>query len=558
MRAADALIAALEQGGVDTVFGMPGGATLPIYDALAGSSIRHVLMRHEAGAGHAAEGYARATGRVGVAFATSGPGATNLVTPIADAHMDSVPTVFVTGQVKTALRGTNAFQEADVIGITAPIVKHSIAVERADDAAQAIVDALHLAVSGRPGPVLVDIPSDLASAPARARTHPARDGLPGHRPRTRPNGRQVRLAARAIAAARRPVLYAGGGIVHAGAQDELTALARAAGLPVTTTLMALGAFPAGDHRWLGMLGMHGTRAANWAMDEADLIVAVGARFDDRVTGALGEFAPAAKVIHVDVDPAEIGKNVAAHIPIVADARHALAAIAADLAGLGADPARLDAWWERIRGWQAAHRDAPGGADGPIDPEAALDALQAATGGDAIVTTDVGQHQMWAANRLRFDAPRRWITSGGLGTMGFGLPAALGAQVARPDATVVCVSGEGSLLLNVQELATAAAEDLPVKVLVLDNASLGMVRQQQDMFWGGRRMAVDLGSAPDWAALAAAFGVAGRSVSDPDDVEDAIAATLAEPGPALLRLAIAPEADCLPMFRPGGPAREMIG
>jgi acetolactate synthase-1/2/3 large subunit len=560
MRGADALIAALEHGGVDTVFGMPGGASLPLYDALLDSPIRHVLMRHEAGAGHAAEGYARATGRVGVAFATSGPGATNLVTPICDAHMDSVPTVFVTGQVKTTLRGTDAFQEADVIGLTHSIVKHSIAVERADDCAQAIADALHLAVTGRPGPVLVDVPVDVARGPARADVHAPY--LPGHRPRTRPNGRQLRLAARAIAAARRPVLYAGGGVVHAGAAAELTALARAAELPVTTTLMALGAFPASDPRWLGMLGMHGTRAANWAMDEADLIVAVGARFDDRVTGALDEFAPAAKVVHVDVDPAEIGKNVAAHVPIVGDARLALAGIAEALAGLGADAARLAPWWERIDGWRAAHPEREGEpVDGAVAPEAALDELQRAIGGRAIVTTDVGQHQMWAAARLRFDAPRRWITSGGLGTMGFGLPAALGAQAACPDVTVLCVSGEGSLLLNVQELATAMTEALPVKVLLLDNASLGMVRQQQDMMWPhppGRRSAVDLAGSPDWPALAAAFGVAARSVDDPDDVAGAIADTLAEPGPALLRVAIAPEADCLPMFRPGGPAREMIG
>jgi acetolactate synthase-1/2/3 large subunit len=477
------------------------------------------------------------------------------VTAIADAHMDSVPTVFVTGQVKTALRGTNAFQEADVIGITAPIVKHSIAVERPDDAAQAIADALHIAVTGRPGPVLVDLPVDIANAPSRGEIRAPY--LPGYRPRLRPNGRQVRLAARAIAAAQRPVLYAGGGVVHAGAAAELTALARAAALPVTTTLMALGTFPASDPQWLGMLGMHGTRAANWAIDEADLIVAVGARFDDRVTGALDEFAPRAKVVHIDVDPAEIGKNVAAHIPIAGDARRALAAIAADLGPV--DPGRLGPWWERIRGWQAAHpAPAADGEPGAVDPEATLDALQAATGGEAIVTTDVGQHQMWAANRLRFDAPRRWITSGGLGTMGFGLPAALGAQAACPDATVVCVTGEGSFLLNVQELATAVAEALPVKVLLLDNACLGMVRQQQDMFWSGRRSAVDLGNATDWAALAAAFGAAGRSVREPDEVEDAIAETLAEPGPALLRVVIAPEADCLPMFRPGGAAREMIG
>jgi acetolactate synthase-1/2/3 large subunit len=519
---------------------MPGGASLPLYDALLDSSIRHVLMRHEAGAGHAAEGYARATGRVGVAFATSGPGATNLVTPICDAHMDSTPTLFVTGQVRTALRGTNAFQEADVIGITAPIVKHSIAVERADDIAQAVTDALHLAAAGRPGPVLLDVPSDVAAAPARD-IPPHAPQLPGYRPRSKPNGRQVRIAAQAIAAARRPVLYAGGGIVHAGAAEELTALARLADLPVTTTLMALGAFPASDRRWLGMLGMHGTCAANWAMDEADLIVAVGARFDDRVTGALDEFAPRAKVVHVDVDPTEIGKNVAAHVPIVGDGKRALAAIAEAYAPLGADPARLAGWWERIAGWR--ERGAPrNGA------EAALDELQSRLG-DAIVTTDVGQHQMWAANRLRFDRPRRWITSGGLGTMGFGLPAAIGAQVAQPDATVVCVTGEGSLLMNVQELATIAHEGLPIKVVVLDNASLGMVRQQQDMFWGGRRSAIDLGATPDWPALAAAFGVTAC---------DDIATALAEPGPALVRVPIDPEDDCLPMFRPGGAAREMIG
>jgi acetolactate synthase-1/2/3 large subunit len=564
MRGADALIAALERGGVDTVFGMPGGASLPIYDALVDSGLRHVLMRHEAGAGHAAEGYARATGRVGVAFATSGPGATNLVTPICDAHMDSVPTLFVTGQVRSTLRGTNAFQEADTIGITAPIVKHSIAVEDPGDVAQAIADALHLASSGRPGPVLIDVPVDVAAGPVEAalgqspgavRVAPA-DGpssrLPGYRPRAKPNGRQVRRAAAALAAARRPVLYAGGGVVHAEAAAELARLARLAELPVTTTLMALGAFPASDPRWLGMLGMHGTRVANWAMDEADLIVAVGARFDDRVTGALDEFAPHARVVHVDIDASEVGKNVPAHVPIVGDARRALGEIADAYAELDADPARLAPWWERISGWRVS----PAPSNGA---EAALDALQAATGGDAIVTTDVGQHQMWAANRLRFDRPRRWITSGGLGTMGFGLPAAIGAQAACPGETVVCVTGEGSLLLNVQELATAAHEQLPVKLVVLDNGSLGMVRQQQDMFWDGRRSAVDLGATPDWPALAAAFRLAARDVSAADeDLGEAIAETLAEPGPALLRVAIEAGANCLPMFRPGGPAREMVG
>jgi acetolactate synthase-1/2/3 large subunit len=536
MRGADALIAALERAGVDTVFGMPGGASLPLYDALLDSKIRHVLMRHEAGAGHAAEGYARATGRIGVAFATSGPGATNLVTPIADAHMDSVPTLFVTGQVRTTLRGSNAFQEADVIGITAPIVKHSLAIERPDEIAQAVADAIHLATAGRPGPVLLDLPVDIANAPARD-TPPHAPQLPGYKPRAKPNGRQVRIAAQAIAAARRSVLYAGGGVVHAGAAGELTALAHRTNMPVTTTLMALGAFPASDPQWLGMLGMHGTCAANWAIDEADLIVAVGARFDDRVTGALDEFAPHAKVVHIDIDPAEIGKNVAAHVPIVGDARRALQAITDAYEGTPA----LSDWWERIDGWRAG--EAPRN-----DAEEALDVLDAALG-EAIVTTDVGQHQMWAANRLRFEEPRRWITSGGLGTMGFGLPAAIGAQVACPDRTVVCVTGEGSLLINVQELATVAHERLPVKIVVLDNRSLGMVRQQQDMFWGGRRSAIDLGATPDWPALATAFGVAAC-----DDID----AALAHDGPALVRIEIDPEAACLPMFRPGGPARDMIG
>jgi acetolactate synthase-1/2/3 large subunit len=554
MRGADALIRALERAGVETVFGIPGGACLPVYDALHESSIRHVLMRHEAAAGHAAEGYARASGSIGVAIGTSGPGATNLVTAIADAQMDSVPTLFITGQVKTSLRGTNAFQEADVIGITQPIVKHSIAVERADDAAQAVVDAMRIARSGRPGPVLIDLPVDIANAPARDQTHPPY--LPGYRPRERPNARQIRRAAHALATARRPVLYAGGGVVQAGAAEELHELARLSGAPVTTTLMALGAFPASDPAWLGMLGMHGTRTANWAMDEADLIVAIGARFDDRVTGAIDEFARGAKIVHIDVDPSEIGKIVPAHVPVAGDAKLALAALNEQLAKLERAP--LTEWWRRIDGWRSAESEpAPAAEPGCVDPHAALDAL-AAMLGDAIVTTDVGQHQMWAATRLRFDAPRRWITSGGLGTMGFGLPAALGAQAAMPGAPVICVSGEGSFLMNVQELATAVEEELPVKVLLLDNASLGMVRQQQDLFWGGRRTAVDLGASPDWELLARAFGVAARSIGDPSELDDALAETLAEPGPALLHVRIAPEANCLPMFRPGGAAREMIG
>ena len=556
MRGADRLIAALEREGTDCVFGLPGGASLPIHDALHDSAIRHVLVRHEAGAGHAAEGYAKASGRVGVALVTSGPGATNLATPIADAHMDSVPTVFLCAQVRSDLRGTNAFQETDVLGMTLPISKHSIAVERPDDVADAIHEAFHVARTGRPGPVVVDIPSDHARAPAREGT--GTPSLPGYRTRVVPNGRQLRAAAQAIATARRPVLYAGGGVVHAEAAVELAALARLADLPVTTTLMALGAYPASDHRWLGMLGMHGTRTANWAMDEADLVIAVGARFDDRVTGDLASFAQRARVVHIDVDAAEIGKNVEAHIPVVGDARQALSLLHEHLAALAPDPERLAPWWRRIVAWRAEHppREAEH-PDGAIDAEAALDALQAATRGQAIVTTDVGQHQMWAANRLRFDLPRRWLTSGGLGTMGFGLPAALGAQAAFPAAQVVCVTGDGSLLMNIAELATAAQEELPVKVLLLDNEALGMVRQQQDMFWGGRRTASALGGL-DWELVARGFGVAARSVSDGADLDEALQDTLAEDGPALLHVAIERDADCLPMFRPGGPARDMVG
>jgi acetolactate synthase I/II/III large subunit len=566
MRAADALIAALLQEGCEVAFGLPGGASLPLHDALHGGKLRHVLVRHEAAAGHAAEGYARATGRVGVCFATSGPGATNLVTPLADAMMDSTPIVAITGQVRTDLRGTDAFQETDVIGVTAPIVKHAIAVQRARDVVPAIREAFAVAQGGRPGPVLVDVPSDVA------REIVPRDALSGGGAADLPAGfdaappvadrAAVRAAAAAIAGARRPVLYVGGGVVHAGAGAELRALADAGGgLPVTTTLMALGAFPASDPRWLGMLGMHGCRTANWAVDECDVLVAIGARFDDRVTGRLDQFAPAAKqVIHLDIDRAEIGKLRTPDVALHGDARATLAALAAAVRELRPDAERLGEWWRVLDAWRGAEADPAAPEDGAIHPAHALDALRRTTAGrETIVTTDVGNHQMWAAKRLRFDAPRRWLTSGGLGTMGFGLPAALGAQVARPDATVVCVSGDGSLLMNMQELVTVRAEALPVKVLLINDGALGMVRQQQDLFWDGRRQDVDLGPAPDWALLARACGWSNAErVEDAGDVDDAVARLIDADGPALLDVAVAPDADCLPMFAPGAAARDMIG
>src|ERR1700761_8213327 len=455
MRAVDALMECLKAEGVDVVFGLPGGATLPPYDAFYDAGIRHILVRHEAGGGHAAEGYAKATGKVGVCLGTSGPGATNLVTPICDAMMDSVPVVFITGQVQTHLLGTDGFQEADTIGITMPIVKHSFMIQHPMERPRTIHEAFHVARSGRPGPVVVDIPSDLSRADIPY--EPVEDvHLPGYQPTTNGNQKQIRLAAKALAGARRPVIYAGGGVVSAGASAELVELATVDRLPVTTTLNGLGAFPAPHDQWLGMLGMHGTRTANYAMDEADLIGAIGARFDDRITGKLSEFAPRAKFVHIDIDPAEISKNVPAHIPIVGDAKNILPRLTAEYRALGVDGARLEEWWSRIRTWQERHPlSYTDSTDAEIKPQFMIQALYEATGGDAIVVSDVGQHQMWTAQYYDFKRPRQWINSGGVGTRGYGLPAAMGAAVGEPDTPVVCVTGDGGVQMNIQELATCA-------------------------------------------------------------------------------------------------------
>jgi acetolactate synthase-1/2/3 large subunit len=556
MRAVDALMECLKAEGVDVVFGLPGGANLPTYDAFYDAGIRHILVRHEAGGGHAAEGYAKATGKVGVALGTSGPGATNLVTPICDAMMDSVPVVFLTGQVRTDLLGTDGFQEADTIGITMPIVKHSFMIQHPLEIPRTVHEAFHIARSGRPGPVVVDIPQDLSRADIPY--EPVTDiHLPGYQPTIDGNQKQIRIAAKALANSRRPVIYAGGGSVHAAA--ELTELATCDRFPITCTVMGLGAFPAPHDQWLGMLGMHGTRTANYAMDEADLIIAIGARFDDRITGKLSEFAPRAKFIHIDVDPAEISKNVPAHIPIVGDAKNIVPRLTAEYRALSADSSRLEEWWSRIRTWQERH---PLGyedsTDAEIKPQYMIQSLYEATGGDAIVTSDVGQHQMWAAQYFHFAKPRRWINSGGLGTMGFGLPAAMGAKVGCPDATVVCIAGDGSVQMNMQELATCSQEGIAIKVFIMNNGYLGMVRQWQELFWDKRYSQVEMGQWPDFVKVADAYGATGIRLRDKRTLVSDMREALATDGPVLVDVRVTREENTYPMIPAGQAARDMVG
>jgi acetolactate synthase I/II/III large subunit len=535
VRAATALIEAVAERGVDTVFGVPGGAALPLYDALAASPVRHVLTRHEAAAGHAAEGWARVRGRLGVALATSGPGAVNLLTAVADAWMDSVPVVFVCGQVATHLSGTMAFQETDVAGMAIPVVKHSSTARHGEDLGSLFAAAFALASSGRPGPVLLEIPVDVAKAPARpGRRAPIDPPTP-----SRPSSGAVAAAAELIERSARPLVLAGGGAVAAGAHDQLVGFTLAADAPYVTTLHGLEC--GGGRGWLGMPGVYGTRVGNWALHQADCILAAGACFDDRLTGRLDGFAPRAGVIHVEADASELGKLVTPEIAICADARLTLEALAAKV---GKAPDR-SAWWAAIDERYAGDPVLPAPAH---EGEAALDELNALLESDAVITTDVGLHQMWAAHRLSVSGGRRWITSGGAGTMGFGLPAALGAQAAAANRQVVCVTGDGSLLMHMQELVTASIEDLPVKVALLDNQSLGMVRAQQDRFYSGA-FAADLGARPDWPALTRACGVC---------VADSIEELLAEPGPALHHVPIPGDAECLPMVAPGTSTATMIG
>lgn len=556
MTGAQALIKALEHEGVEVAFGVPGGAILPAYDPLLDSSVRHILARHEQGAGHMAEGYAWATGKVGVCIATSGPGATNLVTPLADALMDSVPVVAITGQVPTSSVGNDAFQEAYTVGITMPATKHNYFVTSADDIPDVVHEAFHIAGTGRPGPVLIDIPKDILNAHTEWRT-PVDLNLPGYKPTTEGHPRRVREAVEMIAAAARPVLYVGGGVIKANGSAELRQFAELCGAPVTTTLMGRGAFPDSHPQAMGMPGMHGTYTAITAIQKADVLVSVGARFDDRVTGNPKFFAPHAKVIHIDVDPAEIGKVRVPKIPIVGDARRVLAQMI-EAWGERETPDR-SSWMETIRNWQRVHplryEQTP---DGPIKPQFVVEELYRITGGDAIVVSGVGQHQMWASQFWRFDDPRRWINSGGLGTMGFAVPAAIGAKAGMPDELVYAIDGDGCFQMTFQELITAATDGIPVKIAVMNNGVHGMVTQWQRLFYNQRYSASQLGDKVDYVKLAEALGCVGLRAESPDEVAPTIEKSLSvDDRPVVVEFVVDSEEMVFPMVPAGGSNDDVI-
>ncbi len=561
MLGSDAILRSLEAEGVDVCFGIPGGAILPLYDAFArGSAVRHVLARHEQGAGHMAEGYARASGRVGVAMATSGPGATNLVTPIADAWMDSTPLVCVTGQVRSQLIGTDAFQECDITGVTIPIVKHSWLVKDVQEIPHVMKAAFHVARTGRCGPVLVDVPRDIQEAEFDFE-YPEHVDLPGWRPPKRGHPRQIKEAAARIARAEKPILYVGGGTLNADACAELLALAETGRLPVVTTLMGKGAFPETHELFFGWPGMHGAKWSNWALNKADLIVAVGARFDDRVTGKLSAFAPGASVVHLDIDAAEIGKLRRADVPVVGPLKQVLRDLGAELEkhkteGTWSDP---EPWVRQIVEWRDEWplRYRKGDL---LKPQTVVETLRDLTAGrdDVVWTTGVGQHQMWAMQYLVCDRPRTFITSGGLGTMGYGLPAAVGAKAARPDATVVCVDGDGCFQMTCQELATSVLEDLPIVVVIVNNGYLGMVQQWQDMFFGERLSQVHLThQVPDYAQLAEAYGAAGFTASSDEELEAALEEALSLGRTAVVDARVDPKEHCYPMIPAGAAALDLI-
>jgi len=560
MSGAKMLLECLAREGVDCIFGYPGGVTLPLYDALYEHHIRHVLVRHEENAAFAAEGYARVTGKVGVCCATSGPGATNLTTGLVDAMMDSIPIVAITGQVSSKLIGTDAFQEADTFGITRPCTKHNYLVKKLDDLAQAIHEAFYVALSGRPGPVLVDITKDVFQAMGHYQPVTSIH-LPGYKVFTEGHTGQIRRAAQMIQESERPLVYAGGGIIAAGAAPELREFVEITDSPAVNTLMGLGALPSEHPNFISLPGMHGSYAANMAMTNADLLIALGVRFDDRVTGRLAAFAPHAKVIHVDIDPAEIGKNRAPDVPIVGDVKRVLTKLNKLLSESPAHHATLSAarkaWWRQIREWKRDHPFDTPVSDTEIKPQHLMAEIDRISKGQAIVTSDVGQHQMWAAQLIRFNEPRLWVNSGGLGSMGFGLPAAIGAQFARPDKLVFCIAGDGGFQMSIPELGTIASNGLPIKIVVMNNGHLGMVRQWQTLFYNNRLSAVELDCFPDAHKLAGAYGFKGRTIDKPSELVSALEEAVREPGPYLLNVKVTQFESVYPMVPAGGAVNEMV-
>jgi len=552
MTGAQAIVQALKNENVDVIFGYPGGAVLPIYDVLFDAGIRHILTRHEQGAAHAADGYARATGRPGVCIATSGPGATNLVTGLATAYMDSIPVVALTGQVATPYIGRDSFQEADITGITMPITKHNYLIKDVSELPRVIKEAFYLACNGRPGPVLIDLPKDVTIKELDF-NYPKTLNLESYKPTYNGHVKMIQQAAGCINASQRPVIFAGGGVVASGAHEELLKLAEKARIPVTTSLMGMGVMPVTHELCLGMPGMHGTAYSNFAITECDLLIGIGVRFDDRVTGTIEEFAPRAKVIHIDIDPAEIGKNVAVDVPIVGDARSVLRALIPAV-----NEVRERRWCTQIKQWQTAYPLEYDRTSEKIKPQYVVEQIYEVTGGKAIIATEVGQNQMWAAQFFKFNRPRSFISSGGLGTMGYGLPAAIGAQIGRPDELVFDIAGDGSIQMNIQELATAANYNLPVKIAILNNSYLGMVRQWQELFFQKRYAHTDLANNPDFVKIAGGFGVRAFRVDKKDDVRPVLEKALEIDGPVLMDFRIEREENVFPMVPSGQAIHKMIG
>ncbi|RJQ44003.1 MAG: biosynthetic-type acetolactate synthase large subunit [Gaiellales bacterium] len=557
MKGSEAIVASLKAAGVDTIFGLPGGVVIPLYDALYDSDIRHYLVRHEQGAAHMADGYARATGKTGVCIATSGPGATNLVTGIANAYMDSSPMVAITGQVRSGLIGTDAFQEADITGITQPIVKHSYLIKDAKEIPRVFKEAFYIASTGRPGPVVIDIPAD-CQLDEIDYSQPEKIQLLGYKPTLKGNMKQIKAAAKLILSAERPVLYVGGGIVNSGAHKELAELARLLNIPVTTTLMGIGSFPETDKLSLGMLGMHGTGYANYAVTHSDLLIGVGVRFDDRVTGKLETFASGAKKIHIDIDPAEISKNIGIDVPIVGDARGILGELVRELKKARPGKTATRAWNKQVSDWKKKHPLSYEEGESDIAPQHVVEEIYRVTRGNAIICTEVGQNQMWSALFYKHTKPRHFITSGGLGTMGFGFPASIGAKVGQPRKTVIDIAGDGSFQMTIQELATAVNYNIPVVVAILNNQYLGMVRQWQELFWGKRYSNTCIECQPDFARVAEAYGALGMTITDKKDIADAVSTAIKAKKPAVLDFRVRQDENVFPMVPAGKSITEMIG